>query len=376
MSIIKDELPRCIDEILAAYDITGGLTDWTMIHNGHINRTYEIEYTNKDGKKAKNILQQINTHVFTKPVELMENVVRVTNFLRDKIADEGGDPERETLRVFPTKTGGFYFVDSDDCFWRVYNFVDDVFCYNSIESDELFFRAGEAFGKFQSQLADFPVDMLHETIVDFHDTYKRLQNLKAAEKNNASGRADTVAKELRFAYDREADTSVIVDALKDGSIPVRVTHNDTKLNNIMFDAESNTPVCVIDLDTIMPGSSLYDFGDAIRYGANTAAEDEKDLSKVSLDLNLYKQYVKGYLKYAGKSLVEKEIELLPFAAKLLTFECGIRFLADYIDGDVYFNTDYPEHNLDRCHTQFALVADIEKKLDEMKKITQDAYNEI
>lgn len=376
MGIIKDELPVFIDEILDAYNVTGGLLSWNMIHNGHINKTYEIEYKDNNGEAIKVILQQINTHVFKKPIELMDNIVRVTDFLRKKIAENGGDPNRETLRVFPAKDGKMYFVDQEENYWRIYNFVDNAFCYNSIENGELFFRAGEAFGKFQSQLSDFPADSLYETIPDFHNTYKRLQTLKESEKNNAAGRVDTVREELAFAYAREADTSVVVDAIARGEIPVRVTHNDTKLNNIMFDAATKSPVCVIDLDTIMPGSALYDFGDSIRFGANTAAEDEKDLSKVSLDLNLYKEYVEGYLTSAGKCLVAKEVELLPFSAKLLTLECGIRFLSDYLDGDVYFGIHYPEHNLDRCRTQFALVADMEKKYDAMMKITDEAYSKL
>lgn len=374
MSIVNDEIPVTIDDILCAYGINVGLDSCNMIHNGHINKTYCIAYKDNNGRTVKNILQQININVFKRPVELMDNIVRVTDFLREKITQEGGDPERETLRVYLTTDGKSYFVDATGAYWRVYNFVDNAFCYNNIENDELFFRVGQAFGKFQSQLADFPIDSLYETIPDFHHTYKRLLTLKEAEKNNRAGRAASVADELQFAYAREADTSVVVDLIEKGEIPVRVTHNDTKLNNIMFDAETKYPVCVIDLDTIMPGSALYDFGDAIRFGANTAAEDEKDLSKVSIDLNLYEKYVKGFLSSAGKSLTKTEVEYLPFSAKLLTFECGIRFLSDYLDGDVYFGTAYPEHNIDRCRSQFALVADIEKNFDKMMQITMDAYN--
>lgn len=372
MAIIEDKLPETIDDILSAFGIDK-LDGWRMIHNGHINRTYVIEFT-KDEKKVKWLLQQINTDVFRMPVELMDNVMRVTSFLKGKIIEAGGDPERETLTVYPTVDGQNCYFDKDGKCWRMYNFVDNAFSYNSIENDELFFRAGAAFGNFQSQLADFPIDTLHETIIDFHHTYKRLLNLKAAEEKNASGRAVNVKAELDFAKAREEDTKVVVDLIAKGEIPLRVTHNDTKLNNIMFDSETKNPLCVVDLDTVMPGSSLYDFGDAIRFGASTAAEDEKDLSKVSMDIGLYEQYVKGYLSTAGKSLNEKEIEYLPFSAKLLTLECGMRFLTDYIDGDVYFGTSYPEHNLDRCRTQFKLVADMEEKMDEMIRITKEAYS--
>ena len=376
MGTEKDALPVVIDEILKAYGIEDKLTDWSVIHNGHINRTYSVSYKTNNGKTERRLLQQINTEVFKKPAELMDNIVRVTAFLKDKISKEGGDTERETLTVFKTKEGKYYYVDSTGAYWRCYNFVEDAFSYNAIENDQLFFEAGAAFGKFQSQLADFPIDTLYDTIPDFHNTYKRYLQLKDAAEKNAAGRLEKVAEELKFAYDREEDTKVLVDLTEKGELPLRVTHNDTKLNNIMFDNKTGKAICIVDLDTVMPGLSLYDFGDAIRYGANTAAEDEKDVSKVSVDLNLYEKYVKGYLSAAGKSLTKTEIEYLPFSAKLLTLECGMRFLADYLNGDVYFATAYPEHNLVRCRTQFALVADIEKNFDKMIKITEDAYNSL
>lgn len=370
-----DRLPESIDEILAAYGINK-LDDWRVLHDGLINSTYAIEFTDSEGATQKWLMQNINTNVFKMPMELMDNVMRVTSFLRDKIAEEGGDPSRETLTVQTTVDGRSCFVDSGEKCWRIYNFVDNAFSYNSIETPELFYRAGASFGKFQAQLADFPIDTLYETIPDFHHTYKRFINLLASEEKNASGRAAEVKAELDFAKARENDTKVVVDLIAAGEIPLRVTHNDTKLNNVMFDKSTKSPVCVVDLDTVMPGSALYDFGDAIRFGASTAAEDEKDLSKVSMDINLYEQYVKGYLSTAGKSLNAKEIEYLPFSAKLLTLECGMRFLADYIDGDVYFGTSYPGQNLDRCRTQFKLVADMESKFDEMIRITKEAYEAI
>ena len=372
MAIVENKLPTHIEEILAAYDMDGMMTDWYMLKTGHINRTYVITFNNG----GKRLLQKINTNVFKQPVELMENIVNVTDFLRKKIANEGGDVTRETLKVFLTKDGKKYYLDSEGGYWRFYNFVEDAFSYDAIESDELFYRAGAAFGKFQSQLADFPIESLYETIPDFHHTYKRFLNLKKAEENNFANRKDEVAEELAFAFARENDTKIVVDLIEKGEIPVRVTHNDTKLNNIMFDSNTKNPICVVDLDTVMPGSALYDFGDAIRFGASTGAEDEKDLSKISIDLNLYEKYVNGFLSTAGKSLNKTEIEYLPFSAKLLTFECGMRFLTDYLDGDVYFGTAYPEHNLDRCRTQFKLVADMEAKFEEMKKITENAYNSI
>ncbi|MCD7827564.1 MAG: aminoglycoside phosphotransferase family protein [Clostridiales bacterium] len=376
MSLIKKELPSTIDEILDAYSLNRNIIEWKLIDNGHINRTFYIYCETAGGKREKRLLQQINTEVFKNPLELMDNVVRVTAFLRDKITAQGGDPNRETLSVYFTRSGQSCFVDSEGSYWRFYNFIDNAFSYNAIENDSVFYDAGRAFGNFQSQLADFPIDTLYDIIPDFHDTHKRLLQLKEAESRNTANRADSVRDELRFAYDREKDTSVLVDLLQKGELPLRVTHNDTKLNNIMFDRDTGKAVCIVDLDTVMPGLSLYDFGDAIRFGANTGAEDEKDLSKISLDLNLYEKYVCGYLSAAGKSLTAKEIEYLPFSAKLLTLECGMRFLADYLNGDVYFGTSYPEHNLDRCRTQFKLVADMEKKFGEMTAITAKAAEKI
>ncbi len=376
VSFVKNGLPSTMSDILNAYNLQSDIKEWHIIHNGHINHTYYIKCESKSGVTEKRLLQQINTEVFKNPDELMDNIVRVTAFLRDKIEAAGGDPDRETLTVYMTSDGKNYYVDADGNCWRLYNYVDDAFSYNSIENDQVFYNAGAAFGKFQSQLSDFPIDTLYETIPDFHNTHKRLLQLKDAVKSDAVHRVGSVEEELRFAYDREKDTSVLVDLLDNGQLPLRVTHNDTKLNNIMFDNRTGEAVCIVDLDTVMPGLSLYDFGDAIRFGANTAAEDEKDLSKVSLDLNLYEKYVTGYLSTAGRSLTAKEIEYLPFSAKLLTFECGMRFLADYINGDVYFGISYPEHNLDRCRTQFKLTADIENKFDEMVRITRNAHESL
>lgn len=375
MSIINNMLPETIDDILSAFGIENGIISWNMIHNGHINRTYVIEFE-KDDSNTKSLLQQINTDVFKNPSELMENVSNVTEFLKKQIIKVGGNPDRETLTVYKTVDDKNYFTDKNGKCWRMYNFIDNAFSYNIIEDKDLFYLAGASFGEFQAKLADFPVELLHETIPDFHDTYKRLLNLKKAVENNYSGRVSNVQSELEFAYARENDTKIIVKMLSDGLIPLRVTHNDTKLNNIMFDSETKNPICVVDLDTVMVGSALYDFGDAIRFGASTAAEDEKDLTKVSIDLELYEKYVNGYLSAVGKSLTKEEVDYLPFSVKLLTFECGIRFLTDYIDGDVYFGTAYPEHNLDRCHTQFKLVEDIESKMEDMIKITQEAYSKI
>lgn len=364
-----------IRSILDNFSIAGEFVDFYPIDDGHINDTFTVVYK-VGGAELRHLLQRINTAVFKNPDELMANVDCVTSFLKDKIIASGGDSEREALYCKPTRTGKKYYIDSKDRVWRLYNFVENSFSHNTIESPEVFYNAGKAFGHFQKLLSDFPIDRLYETIPDFHNTGKRYKNLINAIEKDPKGRVKYLDDEIDFCKERRNETYVLTGKTVIGDLPVRVTHNDTKLNNILFDTETGEPVCIVDLDTVMPGLSLYDFGDAIRFGANTAAEDEKDISKVSLDTGLYEQYVRGFLSAAGDTLVAEEVRLLPFAAKMMTLECGMRFLTDYIDGDVYFKIHYPDHNLVRCHTQFALVADIERKYDEMMKITEDAYKEI
>lgn len=364
-----------IKKILDNFSIAGKFVDFYPVDDGHINDTLVVVY-DINGVEMRHLLQRINTTVFKNPDELMANVDCVTSFLRDKIIAAGGDAEREALYCKPTRTGKKYYVDEQGKVWRLYNFVENSFSRNTIESPEVFFNAGKAFGEFQRQLADFPIDKLYDTIPDFHNTGKRYRNLVNAIQSDPQGRVKHLGEEIGFCYARRNETYVLTGKIVIGDLPLRVTHNDTKLNNILFDKTTDEPVCIVDLDTVMPGLSLYDFGDAIRFGANTAAEDEKDVTKVSLDLGLYEQYVRGFLSTAGNSLVAEEVRLLPFAAKMMTFECGMRFLTDYIDGDVYFKIHYPDHNLVRCHTQFALVADMETKYEEMMAITANAYKEI
>ena len=364
-----------IANIIGNFRDTGEFVSATPVEAGHINTTLKVT-CEKDGKEVNHLLQMINTHVFRNPVQLMDNVNSVTDFVKSKVIANGGDCERETLYCKLTKDGKTFYVDCENKVWRLYNYVENSFSYNAIESAEIFFKAGKAFGDFQRLLADFPMDGLYETIPDFHNTAKRYNNLRISVEKNASGRAEFVQKEIEFAKERREETYILVGKQLIGDLPTRVTHNDTKLNNILFDKSTDEPVCIVDLDTVMPGLSLYDFGDAIRFGANTAAEDEKDLSKVSLDLNLYEQYVRGFLSSAGDSLTVEEVKYLPLGAKMMTFECGMRFLTDFIDGDVYFRTHYPEHNLDRCRTQFMLVYDMERKYEQMHEITRKAYKDI
>jgi len=357
-----------IEEALAQFETEGVLAERKPYGNGHINDTFLLSYETGAGKKRQYILQRMNHEIFKQPALLMENVVNVTEYLRKKIVERGGDPERETLNVVKTKAGDSFYEDKDHNFWRMFLYIDRTVCLETVESKKDFYDSAVAFGNFQRMLADYPADTLHETIPNFHNTPSRLRDFRKAVERDALGRAASVREEIAFALAREKDTSVLTSLLAEGKLPLRVTHNDTKLNNILFDEASKKALCVIDLDTVMPGLSLYDFGDSIRFGASTGEEDEKDLSKIELSLELFEAYTKGFLEGCGGSLTDLEIQMLPMGAKLMTYECGIRFLADYLDGDVYFKTARKEHNLDRARTQFKLVADMEKKWDEMARI--------
>ncbi len=326
--------------------------------NGHINDTYITD------SEPKCVVQRINKNVFPHPDEVMENIIGVTEFLAEKIKAEGGDPTRGTLKMHRALDGKPYFITADGEYYRLYTFIDKTVTCDSVDDLSEMYEAAKAFGKFQNMLADYPAEKLHETIVDFHNTVARYDQFKEAVKNNKSGRADTCADEIKFVLDREKDASVVVDALANGTIPLRVTHNDTKLNNVLLDEKTRKGVCVIDLDTVMPGSLLYDYGDSLRFGASSGAEDEKDLSKIWFCEDKFEAFTKGFIE-ALPSITDAELDLLPFSIKLMTLECGSRFLADYINGDVYFKTKYPEHNLDRARTQFKLVKEIEEKMDKL-----------
>ena len=363
-------LPCDIDCIAADFSINGTFKEYTDLNDGHINSTYVISFDDK-GETVKYTLQKINTGIFKNPDALMSNIVGVTTHIRSALLKAGKDADRGTLTFLKAADGKYYFRDENGDCWRVYKYIDKVYTCNIIDSAEVFENAGRAFGEFQRQLSDYPIDSLFETIPKFHDTYSRFLDFMSAVKEDRAGRAEGVRELIDFAVARESDTHVLLDLIERGSLPLRVTHNDTKLNNILFDRDSNDGICIIDLDTVMPGLSLYDFGDSIRFGANTAAEDEKDISKVQLSLENFKAFTLGYLSTAGESLTKKEIEYLSFSAKLMTLECGMRFLGDFINGDVYFKTDYPEHNLVRSRTQSKLVEEIEKHYDEMQQIVAD-----
>ena len=337
--------------------------------NGHINDTYRLTFE-QSGRLVHYILQQMNRKVFRKPEELMENIEGVTAWLKKKIQENGGDIYRETLNVIPSAEGKAWCVDDTGEYWRAYYFIENALCLDQAAGTQDFYESAVAFGHFQRLLSDYPADTLHETIPDFHNTPDRFRKFRAAVEADVCGRAAAVQDEIRFVMEREAFTHTLMDRLAEGKLPLRVTHNDTKLNNILFDESTDKGLCIIDLDTIMPGLAANDFGDSIRFGAATAQEDEKNLDLVHFDINLYEMYVKGYLEETKDALTDAEIKSLAWGARIITLECGIRFLTDYLQGDTYFKTSYPEHNLVRARTQFKLVYEMEQQFEEMQKIIQ------
>ncbi|MBQ0083967.1 MAG: phosphotransferase [Clostridiales bacterium] len=350
-------------EVLSNYDIDGEITDVKSFGNGHINRTYYV-----DAAKPY-LMQKINNVVFPDPDKLMDNFVAVTEYLKKIIAAEGGDPMTGTLTVIKTKDGKNYTITESGEYYRLLYFVNGV-SIEMTETDEQLFSVAAAFGKFQNDLADYDASTLYEVIPKFHDTLKRFADLEQAIAENKAGRLSEVTAEIEYARSMKDRIGVIVNGIKDGSVPLRVTHNDTKLNNVLFDEKLEKCICVIDLDTVMPGSYLYDYGDALRFAGSSAAEDEKDLSKIYFDMKKFEAFTAGYLSKVKTVLTPKEKELLPFSAELMTYECGIRFLADYLNGDTYFKIGYPEHNLVRARSQFKLAQDIDSKLGEMAKIVE------
>jgi len=362
-----EEVKEDLKKIAGCFLKEETITELKAHGNGHINDTFVV-VCEENGNQTRWILQKINRYVFPHPEQVMENVVGVTTFLKNKIVAQGGNPERETLTVLPAKDGKTYCVDEKGDYWRCYNFISDTLCFESAETVEDFYEAAVAFGKFQSLLADYPAETLHETIANFHNTKARFAVFQEAVAKDTAKRAKGVQKEIQFILDREAVANYFTDLLVQGEIPLRVTHNDTKINNILMDKESRKGICVIDLDTVMPGLAMHDFGDAVRFGASTAAEDEMDLSKVSCDMELFEVYTKGFIEGCGGRLTPKEIKLLPMGAKTITLELGMRFLTDYLNGDMYFKVQREGHNLDRCRTQLKLVADMEEKWDKMQEI--------
>ena len=354
-----------MENAVFAFQIDGTPVECENFGHGHINLTFRI----RTDTGAEYVLQQINTYVFKDPVRLMDNIGSVTAYLSRRVSDP-----REALHFLPAKDGKFYHVDEKGQYWRMYDFVGG-FCLDAPESDEDFYQSAVAFGRFQEMLSDFPAETLFETIPEFHNTIYRYGTFRETVAADRCKRVAGVQKDIDFILAREADGSVLQNMRESGQLPLRVTHNDTKLNNVLLDKKTRKSLCVLDLDTVMPGLSLYDYGDSIRFGAATAAEDEPDTEKMGLDLHLFEIYTKGYME-ACPSLTQEEIEMMPVGAKVLTLELAMRFLTDYLDGDRYFKTAYPTHNLVRARSQMKLVADMEAKWDEMNRIVEKVAGEV
>ncbi len=364
----REEYCANINEAIEQFAFEGTFIDYERYGNGHINDTFVTHHKQQDGSVIRYILQRMNHDTFKQPEQLMKNVAGITEFLKKKIIRNNGDIKRETMNLIPTWDGKNFYKDSIGSYWRVYWFIEDTTCFDMVEKPEDFYQSAIAFGHFQKLLADYPAETLYETIPNFHNTPNRYEVLMKAIQEDVQGRVKEVENEIAFIMERKEFTHVLMDLYQEGKLPLKVTHNDTKLNNIMIDNRTRKAICIIDLDTIMPGFSVNDFGDSIRFGASTGAEDEQDLAKVNFDLTLYELYTKGFLEGCNGSLTATEIDMLPVGAKMMTLECGIRFLTDYLQGDIYFRIHHEKHNLDRARTQFKLVSEMEKYWDIMHDI--------
>lgn len=354
-----------IKQAIRQFNFEGKYLSAEELRSGNINSTYKLIFAKADGTRIGYILQKINTVVFKDPDGVMENIINVIDHIDKKLVAKGENTDRRLLHFITTKSGGYMCKDTNGYFWRAYLFVDGVTAHNSISEPNLFYEAGRGFGEFQKNLFDFPAEKLHETIPDFHNTKRRFYAFVAAIAEDKAGRVRDLEPEIDFLFERRKMMSEVVDKIDSGILPVRVTHNDTKLNNVLIDDATGKAVCVIDLDTVMPGSSLYDYGDAIRFGASTAAEDEPDVSKITVDMELFKLFTKGFVEEVASALTKEEIHYLPLGAKVMTCELALRFLTDYINGDEYFKINSPDHNLVRARAQMKLLTEIEKKYDEM-----------
>jgi hypothetical protein len=356
-------------EVAREFQIDGECLSAMPYGSGHINDTYCAVFLQAN-IPVRYILQRINTKIFRNPVALMENIQRVTSHLAAQMTNEP-DRARRVLTLIPALDGRPWHMDEEGGYWRAYRFIERAHTYDAVESAEQAFQAGRAFGRFQQLLATLPAPRLHATIPDFHDTPKRFNAFEQALATDLAGRAGLAKPEIEFAFARQPTTGVLLDA----GLPERVTHNDTKLNNVMIDDETGEGICVIDLDTVMPGLALYDFGDMVRTTTSPAPEDEKDLSRVTMQFPMFEALSRGYLSSAGGFLTEEEKQLLAFSGKLITFEIGIRFLTDYLAGDAYFKVHREGHNLDRCRTQFKLVESIERQEEQMNRLISELMNE-
>lgn len=358
-----------LENIVKHFKFKGQFIEGNNYGEGHINDTYLVVFQEEENKNYY-ILQRLNSNIFKNIAQLMNNVKLVTDFVRSKVIEAGGDPSRECMKIIDTVEDKTYFDDGKGNYWRAYDFIQGTISYQVVDNEDVFKDTGRAFGVFIANLDEFDASQLYEIIPNFHNTLDRYNTFEKTLNADVMNRATSAKAEIDFVLAHKDYCHVIVDGLKNGEIPLRVTHNDTKANNVLVDAKTKKAICIIDLDTIMPGSLLYDFGDAIRSGCNTGLEDEKDLSKVEFNERLYEVFCEGFLDGIGDKITEKEIELLPLGAIMMTYECGIRFLTDYLDGDHYFKTHYAEHNLVRARTQFKLVAEMEKRYDKLIDIAK------
>ena len=362
--------PADLSQVVANFALDGAFLDAAPYGSGHINDTFAVRLRQADGAPRRYILQRVNTTIFTEPAKLMENIARVTDHLRGKLAAAGGDAERGILRLFSTRAGEACHTDPAGRVWRVYAFIEGARTFDLIASPQHAYQAARAFGEFQKLAADLPPPRLHETIPGFHDTPRRCRQFRETLARDAVNRAAGARAEIEFALSWESRAALLVDAQRQGRLPERITHNDTKCNNVMIDDATGAGLCVIDLDTVMPGLAVNDFGEAVRTGAATAAEDERDLARVGLRLDLFDAYTRGYLDAARDFLTPAELDHLILAVQTMTYENGLRFLTDHLAGDVYYKIHRPGHNLDRCRTQWAMLREMDRHGDEMDRIVR------
>ena len=363
------------DEIINQFNIPGNLVEIKQITTGNIHKTYVAIYS-ENGEKTKYLIQQVNDYVFKNPYDVMNNIEGITSYLQNEL-EKNGDKDHKVLKVIKTVDNKNMVVYKNENgveeFYRVYNFIDNAICYDTAENPEVVRIAGKAFGNFQKLLNNYPIETLAETIVDFHHTKNRFTKFEQDVEKDCEDRVKFVDKEIKFVLDRKDFCNIIVDKLENKEIPYRVTHNDTKVNNVMINKETGDFLAVVDLDTVMPGSGLYDYGDGVRSAASNAAEDETDLSKVYIKNELFEAYTDGYLSELAPYMNEEEVKLMGASIKLIALELGIRFLGDYISGDKYFKCDYKNHNLDRARNQLKLVEDIENKMDYINSYIWESY---
>jgi hypothetical protein len=357
-----------VAEVARHFEIPGEFASAAPYGSGHINDSYCVAFRTA-GKTARYIVQRINHNIFKNPVAVMENIQRVTSHLGEQVNGEP-DRDRRVLTLITARDGRAWHADPEGNYWRAYKFIENAGSYDAVSSPEQALQAARAFGQFQQMLANLPAPRLLDTIPDFHNTPRRFAALERAIEADVAHRAAFAKPEIAFALAHKSITGVLLDA----DLPERVTHNDTKFNNVLLDDSTGEGICVIDLDTVMPGLAAYDFGDMVRTTTSPALEDEQDLSRVSMQFPMFEALVRGYLETAGGFLTETEKQHLAFSGKLITFEIGVRFLTDYLAGDTYFKVHREGHNLDRCRTQFKLVESIEQQEEAMHRLVETLAN--